>query len=493
VKNESLDPKDWSEVRKLGHQMVDDMMDFLESIGDQPVWKPIPSSVKKTYESSLPTDEGDINEIYNEFKTNILLYFKGNIHPRFWAWVQGTGTPTAVLADFLASAMNGNVTIGEHAAMYIDKQVIEWSKEMLGFPKEASGFLTSGGSMANFTGLSVARSVMTDHQVRHTGLKAMNKQMVIYCSTETHSCVTKGIEILGIGRDFIRIIPVDDQYEINTNLLELSINQDLSNGLFPFCIVANVGTVNTGAIDDLEKIRSLCDQYNLWMHVDGAFGTMAKLAQTHKDQLKWIEVADSVVFDYHKWMYMPYEVGCVLINRQDRHRNTFSITPTYLLSHEKGLAAGPDPLNNYGLELSRGFKALKVWMSLKEHGINKFARIIQQNIDQIRYFQNKIEESEDLQLMAPVPLNVICYRFYSPNLKEEALNALNKNILMELQARGIASPSSTILNGHYVIRCAHVNQRSTFADFDLLYDKTIEIGQELLSVLEQKPENAEVL
>jgi glutamate/tyrosine decarboxylase-like PLP-dependent enzyme len=173
-------------------------------------------------------------------------------------------------------------------------------------------------------------------------------------------------------------------------------------------------------------------------------------------------------------------VGCVLINEKNSHRNTFSITPNYLISHERGLAAGPDPINNYGVELSRGFKALKVWMSLKEHGIKKFARIVQQNINQINYFKNKIEESTDLQLMAPVPLNVLCYRFFDKNLTTDQLNDLNKNILMTLQERGIAAPSSTILNGDYVIRCAHVNQRSKYEDFDILFEKTIQIGHELL-------------
>jgi glutamate/tyrosine decarboxylase-like PLP-dependent enzyme len=478
-KEETLDPNNWNTMRATAHQMVDDMMDFLQSIDEQPVWKPIPEDVKESYKSSLPHHGQPLEKVYQEFTREILPYYKGNIHPSFWAWVQGTGSPTAAMADMLASSMNSNVTIGEHSAMYIDAQVINWCKEMMGFESSASGLLTSGGSMANFTALAVARSTFTNHQVRFSGLRDLHSQLVVYCSVETHSCVIKSIEVLGIGRDYIRMIPTDDQYMVDTNLMEQHIQADIAADLQPFCIIANVGTVNTGSIDDLEKIRSLCDHYQLWMHVDGAFGALAKLLPAYEDRLKLIEKADSLVFDLHKWMYMPYEVGCVLFRSSEDHRATFAIEPNYLLKHDQGLAAGPDSLNNFGLELSRGFKALKVWMSIKEQGINKFIRLIQQNVDQIDYLKKLVESHQDLELCAPVTMNVLCFRYAPNGINQEKLDEINKEIVMALQVRGIASPSSTILNGRYCIRVAHVNHRSKYTDFDQLVNEVLGIGREL--------------
>lgn len=477
VKTEkTLDPQDWENTRKLGHKMVDDMVDFLQNIHHQPVWKPIPEAIKETYQAEVPLEGKPLDQVYSEFLDNILPYFKGNIHPSFWAWVQGTGSITAAFADMLASAMNSNVTIGEHAAMYIDHQVVNWCKQMMDFPAEASGLLTSGGSMANFTALTVARNTFTGHHVRHKGLKALEKQLIVYCSVETHSCVIKGIEVLGIGRDHIRMIGTDDQYRIDLTLLEYAIAEDQRAGFLPFCIVANAGTVNTGAIDNLAVIRTICDRYRMWMHVDGAFGSLAYLVPGFKNELSFLKKADSLVFDLHKWMYMPYEVGCVLFQSAADHRSTFAIEPNYLLKHERGLAAGPDSLNNYGLELSRGFKALKVWMTIKEFGLQHFTDLIRQNIDQIFYLRALVEKNPNLELCAPVVINVLCFRFVVEDVSQEVLNEMNKEIIMTLQEKGIASPSSTLLNGKYCIRIAHVNHRSRRKHFDDLISAVVEIG-----------------
>lgn len=483
MEEQNLDPKNWDSMRALGHKMIDDMINYLQDIKNQPSWKAIPDEIKKKYHYDIPEEPTAVEEIYEEFVKNILPYPKGNIHPRFWAWVQGTGTPLGVLADMMASAMNSNVAIGEHSAMYIDAQVIKWCKQMMGFPENGSGMLVSGGSLANITGLIVARNYFTEYTIRNTGLKAREKQMTIYCSTETHSCVMKGVEMIGIGHDYIRKININDNYEIKIEDLKKCIVEDIANGYEPFCIVANAGTVNTGAIDDLKAIREICDDYKMWMHIDGAFGALAKLTAEYSAQLKPIEVADSVAFDLHKWMYMPYEVGCILINDRAKHRNSFNITPSYLLNHERGLAAGPDPYNNYGMELSRGFKALKVWMSIKEHGIKKYGQLIYQNILQCREFAKMIDSHNDLELLAPVSLNVVNYRFVIKGQKDELLNKLNKDILMALQERGIASPSSTILKGRYAIRVAHVNHRTTMQDFEIMITETVKIGREIFSKL----------
>lgn len=476
---ESLDPQDWEALRQLGHQMLDDMLDYLKTAKERPVWEKTSEEAKFFLEQDLPLQAQATADVYKEFSQYILPYNKGNIHPRFWSWVQGTGTAFGMLADMLASGMNPNVAIGDHAAMYVEAQVIEWSKQMLNYPASASGMLLSGGSMANITGLTVARNSVVE--VRKLGLSAF-PQMVLYCSSETHSCNLKAAEVLGLGAEAVRKIAVNDQFQINISELQEAIENDLSKGLLPFCVIGNAGTVNTGAMDDLDAIAHICKVFNLWFHVDGAFGALAKLTDEYAKPLKALEIADSVAFDFHKWMYVNYEVGCLLVKDRTKHHAAFALAPNYLTIHERGLAAGPESLNNYGLELSRGFKALKVWMSLKEHGIDKYRRMIRQNIAQCFYLASLIEKEPTLELMATVTLNIVCYRFNPGGIPAADLNALNKEILMQLQEKGIAAPSSTILNGKYVIRVANVNHRSRKADFEALVKATVQLGETLTAV-----------
>ncbi len=473
----TLDPENWAAMEKLAVQMVGDMMAYLQGLEEQPSWGPIPMEVKQYLKQDIPLTPQAPEEVYKEFKENILPFNKGNIHPRFFAWVQGTGTPLGALADLLASTMNPNVTIGEHAPMYVDKQVVEWCKQLLNYPKDSSGILVSGGSMANITALTVARNSFLGLSIREEGLVQINKQLVIYCSTETHSCILKAAEILGIGSNYVRKIAVNSSFEMNTEELVATIKKDQTDGLTPFAVVATTGTVNTGAIDPLESIYNICQEFNLWMHIDGAYGALAKLDKQYEAALKYIEKADSVAFDLHKWLFIPYEVGCTLIKDAKAHRASFAITPNYLLQTERGLAGGLDSINNYGFELSRGFKALKVWMSLKEHGRDKYAQLITQNNRQATYLANIIRQKASLELVAPVSMSIVCYRFIAPQLSEDQLNQLNEEILLQLQEKGIASPSSTILNGKYCIRVCIVNHRTVNADLDVLIEKTLEIGE----------------
>ncbi|HZY36448.1 MAG TPA: pyridoxal-dependent decarboxylase [Mucilaginibacter sp.] len=474
----TLDPKDWDEMRKLGHQMMDDVMNYLQNIRREPVWRKIPDEVKIHLQEDVPQEPQPIEDVYRDFKQNVFPYTKGNIHPRFFSWVQGTGTPFGVLADMLASTMNPNVTIGEHAPMYVDKQVVNWCKKMLNYPSSASGILLSGGSMANITALIVARNNQLKKNVRKEGLNAVKSQMTLYCSSETHSCIQKAVEALGLGADAIRSIAVDENNRINNDVLERAIQNDIKNGFTPFCIVGNAGTVNTGAIDDLDHLAAISNKYDLWFHVDGAYGALAKLTPGYAVQLKAIEKADSVAFDLHKWLFVPYEVGCALIRNAEAHRNSFALTPNYLLNGERGLAGGPDPINNYGLELSRGFKALKIWMSLKENGLKKYAAIIGQNIAQALYLAERVTKENCLELLAPVSLSIVCFRFRKDDLTNDELNALNREIIFDLQESGIASPSSTILGGKYAIRVCIVNHRSVKEDLDVLISETLRIGNE---------------
>ncbi len=477
VKEESLDPQDWAELKKLGSVMVNDMVDFLQTIREQPVWIKPPQSVKNSFKSPLPHSSMQLGEVYDEFKQNILPYYLGNIHPRYWSWVMGTGTAQAMLSEMLAAGMNCNVGIGDQAPMYVDQQVINWCKQMMNFTGESSGALVSSASVANLNALIVARNSVSS-SIRRSGINEQNK-MFIYASTETHSCIQKAAEIIGIGSDGVRKVKVNDKYEMDTVHLQELIEEDKKDGNTPFCVVANVGTVNTGAIDPLDKIFWICCKENLWMHVDGAFGALLKLLPEYEEQLDCLEFADSIAFDLHKWMSIPYEAGVVLVKDADAHRKTFTLQADYISNNERGIAAGPEPTSNFSFELSRNFKALKIWMSLKEHGIEKFASLIRQNIAQSKYLTDLIEQSGELELTAPTATNIVCFRF-NPNKNDLDLDKLNKEILMRLQESGIAAPSYTKLHGNYCLRVANVNHRTITNDFDILVNEVIKIGNQVI-------------
>ena len=478
VKEETLDPPDWIELKELGAVMVNDLIGFLQTIREKPVWKKPTEAVKNSFKKQLPQLPQQFSEVYEEFKQNILPYYLGNIHPRYWSWVMGTGTAQAMLAEMLAAGLNCNVCIGDHSPMYVDQQVINWCKQMMGYTEESSGMLVSGASVANLNALITARNSFDDTIRKHGILPG--KKMLIYASSETHSCIQRAAEIIGIGSEGVRIVDVNDKYEMNVIQLEKMIDQDRQEGHIPFCVVANAGTVKTGAIDPIEKIFWICCKQNLWLHVDGAFGALLKLLPEYKEQLSCLEFADSIAFDLHKWMSVPYEAGVILVKNANEHRNSFELQPDYISNHERGISAGPEITSNFGFDLSRNFKALKVWMTMKEHGIDKFIRIIRQNITQAKYLSMRIVQNIQLELMAPVSTNIVCFRF-NPGIAEMDLNELNKEILMHLHEKGIAAPSYARLKDQYCLRVANVNHRSVKEDFDLLIKAVVEIGNEIIN------------
>jgi glutamate/tyrosine decarboxylase-like PLP-dependent enzyme len=395
--------------------------------------------------------------------------------------VLGTGTAFGALAELLAGAMNTNTGgLDHHSANYVEKQVIAWLKEMLGYPASASGLLTSGCSAANLVGLAVARNTMAGYDLRREGVCAASHKMTLYASSEAHSSIQKAVELLGLGSDALRIVPVDDVFRIDVEALRTAIVEDRRAGHTPFCVVGAAGTTNTGSFDDLEGLADLCEQEKLWLHVDGAFGAWAALAPRAKHLVAGMERADSLALDLHKWMYMPYEIGCVFVQRPEAHRDTFSLTPAYLSHGEggRGLTGGDMPwFSDYGFQLSRGFRALKAWMSLKEHGSKKYGRLIQQNVDQARYLAELVEGAPELELAAPVALNVVCFRYVRAGLDDEVLDEVNKQIVVELQEQGIAVPSGTKLKGKYVLHVANTNHRTRRSDFDLLVREVVRLGR----------------
>jgi len=475
----SLDPEDWESFRDLGRRMVDDMIAFVRGVSERPSFTPVPEQVKSFFRAELPRKAQGAEAVYEEFLRNVLPYAKGNIHPRFWGWVEGSGTPIGMLASLLSGAMNSNVAFGDQSAVYMELQVLDWFKEMLGFPQAASGLLLSGGSMANLVGLAAARDSRGDPSIPGKGVDPARRALRMYASAETHNSVDRAVKLLGLGREGLVRIPTGEDYRIDLSALRAAIARDREAGRTPFCLVANAGTVNTGAIDPISDMAELAAAEGLWLHVDAAIGFMAALLPEFEAALAPASRADSIAFDLHKWMYAQYETGCLLVREPAALEASFKHGADYLVSHERGVSAGPVAFADRGPELSRGFRALKVWMQLKEAGLERHAALVAQNVDQARYLASLVGDAENLELMAPPSLNIVCFRYNPGTLDAEALNSVNREILLRLQERGIATPSYTMLRGAYVIRVAITNHRSVNTDFELLASEVERLGREL--------------
>ncbi len=475
----SLDPADWTEFRTLAHRAVDDAIDDLMSVRERPVWQHVPEEVVARFHRPLPASPQDPAAIYREFRESIVPYGMGNTHPRFWAWYMGAGTAFGALGDYLAAMLNPNMGGGNHVANHVEAQVVDWCKEIVGLPREASGLLVSGGSMANFVGLAVARNATSGVDLRTEGVRALPALPVFYASTEVHSCIQKAIELLGLGSRALRKVPVDAAYRIDIGALQAMIDADRAEGLAPCCVVGSAGTINTGSVDDLGGLADLCARERLWFHVDGAIGAVLAMSPLHRGLVAGIERADSVALDLHKWLQVPFEAGCALIRDRQLHRGTFALTPEYLEHTERGLASGPLWFSEYGLQLSHGFRALKVWMSFKEHGRDRYAQLIDRKIEQARTLAALVERTPGFELVAPVVINIVCFRYNPGGLDAEKLNALNEELLIRVHEGGIAAPSYTTLGGRYCLRAAIANHRTEDRDLEVFVEEARRIARGL--------------
>ena len=471
-----LDPRDWDETRALAHQMLDDMLDLLAGARSGPVWRPIPDETIEHLREPVPQKGMPLHTVYEAFKSHILPYPTGNLHPRFFGWVVGNGTVTGMLADMLASGMNPHLAGFNQSALHVEQEVMCWLAELMGYPESASGLLVSGGTMANLNGVAVARQMKAGFDVREEGLSGQEKPLTMYGSAQTHGWIFKACELMGLGRRGFRAVPVDDDFRLDIDACRRLIQHDLARGRQPFCIVGNAGTVNTGAVDDLQAIRSLADEFGLWFHVDGALGSLAALADDACHLVEGQELADSLAFDLHKWGYMPFEVACVLIRDSAAQTATFAQAPAYLTASRRGVSVDTTYFSDRGLQLSRSFRALKVWMSLKEQGVDLLGRVIQKNVDQAAYLAGLVEDHPALTLLAPVSLNIVCFRYDPGGLSNEALNALNEDVVIRIQESGIAVPSHTRLGDSYAIRVCIANHRTRRRDLDILVDAICDIG-----------------
>ncbi|MBX3189180.1 MAG: pyridoxal-dependent decarboxylase [Labilithrix sp.] len=472
---DSFDPPDWDRFRALAHRMVDDMLDHLSTLRDKPAWQPMPQAVRASFESPLPREPRGEEEAYADFVRRVLPYPNGNLHPRFWGWVQGNGTPLAMMAEMLAAGMNPHMAGFDQAPALVEHEVLRWLAELMGFPSGASGLLVTGGTMASTLALAVARHAKAGFDVREEGLQSGRPRLVFYGSTETHGWAKKAAELLGLGRSSFRAIAVAD-HRIDLRALREAIAADRAKGERPFCVIGTAGTVNTGATDDLVGLAATARAEDLWFHVDGAFGALAHVSERLRDRVAGVEQADSIGFDLHKWMYLPFEAACLLVRDGDAHRAAFASSAPYIAATSRGVIAGGLPFADRGVDLSRGFKALKVWLSLKAYGADKLARMIEQNVAQAEHLARLVEAEPDLELLAPVPLNVVCFRYAPSGVAEEGLDALNEEILLRLQESGLAVPSGTTIDGRFAIRVAIVNHRSRRDDFDALVGAVKALG-----------------
>jgi len=474
----SLDPVDWSHFSRLAHETLDAAIAHMRAAREGAPWRPLPETARRDIDSPVPREPGDLSEILERARRSILPYPTGNAHPRFWGWVMGNGTAESVLADLLASAMNPHVGGYDQSASAVERRVIAWLVELMGYPRSASGLLVSGGTMASFVGLAVARRVKAGFDVRAMGL-AGGPRLRFYGSVETHSWAEKCGDVLGLGRDAFRRVAADGEGRVRPEALRLAVREDRARGDRPICVVGNAGTVDTGAIDDLAALADLCRDEGLWFHVDGAFGALAILAPSLRGLLRGLERSDSVAFDLHKWGYLPYEAGCVLVRDREAHRDTFRTSASYLDAPGRGVLSEPLEFAELGLQLSRGFRALKVWVSLQTHGVDRIGRVIAQNVAQARRLAELIAAEPRLELLAPVNLNVVCFRYVEPGLPEPALEALNLEILLRLQEDGVAIPSSTRRDGRFALRVAITNHRTRRADIEALVAAVLRLGKSL--------------
>jgi aromatic-L-amino-acid/L-tryptophan decarboxylase len=480
--NLTLDPEDWESFRRLAHAALDEALNYVQTVRQRPAWQPLSASARAALSEPLPIDGAPLETVYNQFLSAIFPYATGNLHPLFFGWVHGSGQPNNIVAELLASAMNSNCGGRDHGATYVEREVIGWCKQLFSFPAEAGGLLVSGSSMANLIALAVARNSM-DISVRQRGITAELGRPALYASAGVHSSVAKALELIGLGTTALRPVAVNDDFTIDIAALRRMLAADRAAGLRPFCIVGTAGAVDTGAIDDLDALASLCADEKLWFHVDGAFGALCALSDALRPRLKGIERADSLAFDFHKWAHVQYDAACILVRDGKQQRAAFSARPDYLRHLSRGLGAGEDWPSDYGPELSRGFRALKIWFAFKEHGARTLGRLIDRNCAQARYLAARIEREPQLELLAPAALNIVCFRARFDGLEEAALDALNEEIVADVQESGIAAPSSTRIRGRFAVRASITNHRTRLEDLDIFVDAVLAAARARLGAL----------
>jgi glutamate/tyrosine decarboxylase-like PLP-dependent enzyme len=464
------------DFRRLGHRAVDLVADYLASLPDRPCRTPVPDALKRALmHQPLPVDGMSPDAAIDELESTAFQYPMGNGSPRFFGWVNSPPAPMGIIGEFLAAALNPSVAGGDHAATYIEHAVLAWMRSVVRYASTSGGVLTSGGSVANLIGLAVMRHLHSDRTVRTRGLRDTPAQLVVYTSSEGHSCIQKAIELLGIGSAHLRRVPVTETWQMDVEALSAAIVRDRSAGLIPASVVATAGTVNTGAIDPLDSIADLCESEGIWFHVDAAYGGPGALLDELAPLYRGLARADSVAIDPHKWMYIPVECGCALVRNAEAMRDAFSLVPPYLRDD----TALPW-FSEFGIQQTRGFRALKLWLALKCAGVDEYRTAIAHDIALTQQLRRRLSECGDLEIVSAGPLSITCFRYRPAGAGTDAdVDALNRRLLDAVQHDGHVFLTGTELSGRFVLRACIVNFRSTDADVEALVTSVQRIGRQL--------------
>jgi aromatic-L-amino-acid decarboxylase len=460
-----LDPSA-PQVRRWGKAAVNAIASYLGSIGDQRVYPQTSArEIRRQLDQALPEEGVGFESVLDTFINVIVPLSRQNAHPRMFGYVQSPGTAIAAFADLLASVLNANLTAWRSApaAVELERLTLDWIKQIIGLNREAAGLFVSGGSMANLAALAAARAAKTPRS-------SSDKAMRIYASEETHHSITKAAALLGIGPENVHFISVDDRCKIRIDQLVNAIQADRSAGHSPFCVVANAGTVATGSFDPLPEILEIARRFNLWMHVDASYGGFAALAPAARHLFDGIADADSVALDPHKWLYLPVDCGCVFYRDAELARSAFAHTAEYTrvfeLRDDEAFAFW-----DYGPELSRRFRALKVWMLLEGVGTRALSEAIEKDLACARHFESLIHSSEDFEMLVPVELSIFCFRYRPQRWRKKSeveVDSLNERLLIALQRDGSSYLSNAKVHGHFALRGCVMNYRTTLQDMEIL-------------------------
>ncbi len=463
----SLDPEDWDSLRAQGHRMLDDMLDNLQGLSQRPLWQAPSADQRLRYRAELPRGPAALEDLHAQFMADIAPYGSGNRHSGFMGWVQGGGTAVGMLAEMLAGGLDANLGGRDHMPIEVERQVIAWMAELFSFPANASGVFLTGTSTANLCAMLIARDKALGVQVRADGVR--DPGVVAYASKGVHACIVRAMDMTGLGTHRLRLIETDADARISLRALETAIAADCANGMKPFIIVGSAGTVDVGAIDDLDGLADIAAREGCTFHVDGALGALGVLAAEIAPKLKGIERADSLALDFHKLGQVPYDAGFLLVRDPEAHKRTFSYGEAPYLRHaERGLAGGEWWPCDYGPDLSRGFRALKVWFTLKTYGLDALGGVIAQTCALARELAARVEAHPELELMAPVGFNIVCFGYRGGD---------NAAIAADLQEAGRVAPSTTTLNGRTAIRAAIINHRTTADDVEALLEGVLARGR----------------
>ncbi|HWE60361.1 MAG TPA: aminotransferase class V-fold PLP-dependent enzyme, partial [Chloroflexota bacterium] len=439
----------------------------------QPVFAPMLAEERHALlEQPLPLDGIAADQLLNAVRDQIFSHPMGNGHPRFFGWVNSPPDHMGILAELLAATLNASCAGGDHAAIYLERCVVRWLMELVGFPTEDSmGLLVSGSSMASLTGLAVARHravARLGGNVRAGGLRPL-PPLVLYLSEEGHSCIRKAVELLGLGAEAVHTVRVDEAFRLDLQDLRAAVAADRDAGRHPFCVVASAGTVNTGAIDPIEDVADFCAAEQLWLHVDGAYGAVGSLDSRVADRYAGMARADSLALDPHKWLSVPVECGCVLVREGRLLRDTFSLVPPYLRTEEGRGFGGLPWYAEYGFQQTRGFRALKLWMTIAHQGRAGISAHVARHNALAHYLARLVDAALDLERLAPVTLSIVCFRYRPPHSGDgEELHALNRTIMEEVQAGGEAFISGTVLRERFALRACILHYDTTETDVEAL-------------------------